>query len=142
MDSVLVVREVLEEAKRTKKSCIFFKVDYEKTCESVKWDFIYYMLGRLGFYDKWILWIKSYLESALVSVFVNESPTKEFSLLKGLRQGDPFLFLIVVKGLVGVSRNSAELGMVDSLEIESKKVRVNMLQYADDILFFFLPCEF
>jgi len=52
MDSVLVANEVFEAAKRTKKNCVFFKVDYEKAYDYVSWDFIYYMLGRLGFCDK------------------------------------------------------------------------------------------
>jgi len=30
LDSVLVANEVLEEMKRKKRSCILFKVDYEK----------------------------------------------------------------------------------------------------------------
>ena len=47
------------------------------------------MLGRLGFCDKLILWIKAFLESATVSVLINGSLTKEFSPLKGLRQCDP-----------------------------------------------------
>jgi len=57
MDSVLVANEVLEEVKRKKKSCVVFKVDYEKAYNSVKWEFMYYMLARLGFCDKLILWI-------------------------------------------------------------------------------------
>jgi len=89
------------------------------------------MLGRLGFFDKWIVWIKSCLESVSVSIFV--------SLMKGLRQGDPiaqFLFLIVSEGLAGVSRNADELDAIESLEIGNKKIKVNMLQYSNDTLFF------
>lgn len=48
LDSVPVANEVSEEAKRKKKSCVFFKVDYEKAYDYVRWEFIYYMLGRLG----------------------------------------------------------------------------------------------
>jgi len=58
-----VANEVLEEVKRRKSSCIFFKVDYEKAYNSVVWDFIYYMLQRLGFSGKWIKWLKACLES-------------------------------------------------------------------------------
>jgi len=97
------------------------------------------MLGRLGFCDKWILWIKSCLEPASVSILVNRSPTKKFYPLKGLRQGDPltpFLFLIVVEGLTEVSRKTYELDVVEILEIGNKKVRFNMLKYAYDTLFF------
>ena len=95
-----MVNEVLEEVKRKKKSCVFFKVDYEKVYDSVSWEFIFYMPGRLGFYEKWVRWIKSCLESSSVSVLVNGSPTKEFYPKRGLRQRDPlapFLFLITVR---------------------------------------------
>ena len=79
------------------------------------------------------------MESSFVSVLVNGSPTKEFIPHKGLRQGDPlapFLFLNVAEGLAGVSRNVVELNLVESLAIENKKIKVNMLQFADDTLFF------
>ena len=135
LDSVLITNEVLEDYKRKRKQCIFFKVDYEKAYNSVKWDFIYYMLRRLGFCDRWIRWIKGCLESASVSILVNGSPTKEFFPRKGLRQGDPlapFLFL------TGVTRVAEEKKLIDSLEVGKGKVKVNMLQYADDTLFF---CE-
>jgi len=39
------------------------------------------------------------------------------------------------EGLAEVSRNADELGMIDSMEIGSKKVRINMFQYADDTFF-------
>ena len=111
LDSVLVANEVLEEYKRKRKSCVFFKVNYEKAYESVNWDFIFYMLRRLGFCKRWIRWIKGCLESASVSVLVNGSPTKEFFPRKGLRQGDPlapFLFRIVTEGLAWVARVAKE----------------------------------
>jgi len=136
-----MANEVLEEIRKKKKSCVFFKIDYEKAYDSVSWEFIFYMLGRLGFCDKWIRWIKACLESSSISVLVNGSPTEEFHPHKGLRQGDPllhFLFLIVAEGLAVVLRKAVERNLVQSLEIEYKKVKVNMLQFADDILFF---CE-
>jgi len=140
-DRVLVVNEVLDEYKRKRKSCVFFKVDYEKAYDSVSWEFIYYMLWRLGFCDRWIRWIKGCLESTSVSVLVRGSPTKEFLPMKGLRQGDPlalFLFLIVAEGLAEVPRMAEEKSLIDNLEVGRDKVKVSMLQYADDTLFF---CE-
>jgi len=138
LDSVLVANEVLEEVKRRKKRCVYFKVDYEKAYDSVSWEFLFYMLGRLGFCGKWIRWIKSCLESSSVSVLVNGSPTSEFCPKRGLRQGDPlapFLFFIVAEGLAGVVRIIVEKNLVESLEVWVQKVKVNMLQYADDTLF-------
>ncbi|XP_068478909.1 uncharacterized protein [Phaseolus vulgaris] len=73
LDSVLIANETLEEVKMNKSSCLFLKADYEKTYDSVRWDFLYYMLGRLGFGGKWIRWIKACLESASVSILVKKS---------------------------------------------------------------------
>lgn len=74
LDSVVIVNEALGVAKRSKKPTMIFKVDNEKAYDSVRWDFLLYMLGRMLFCRKWINWIKSCLESAFVSVLVNESP--------------------------------------------------------------------
>jgi len=38
LDSILVANKALEEFKRKKKNCVFFKVDYEKAYDSVRWD--------------------------------------------------------------------------------------------------------
>jgi len=101
LDNVLVANETIEEVKRKKKECVFFKVDYEKAYDSVRWEFLFYMLGRMGFCVKWIEWIKNFLESSSISVLVNGSPTTEFNPKNGLRQEDPlapFLFLFVTEG--------------------------------------------
>ena len=69
---------------------------------------------------------------------MNGSPIKEFFPRRGLRQGDPlasFLFLIVAEGLAGVTRMTEEKKLIDNLEVGKDKVKVNMLQYADDTLF-------
>ena len=139
LDSVLVVNEVLD-VKSKKTSCVFFKVDYKKAYNSVSWEFLYYMLGRLGFCEKWIKWIKSCLESSTLFGLVNGSPTTKFYLKRGLRQGDPlapFSFLIAAQGLAGVVRKAVEKNLAESLEVGINKV-INMLQYANDTLFF---CE-
>ncbi|KHN06886.1 Transposon TX1 putative 149 kDa protein, partial [Glycine soja] len=40
LHSALIVNEVIEEAKRSNKSCLIFKVDYEKAYDSVSWGFL------------------------------------------------------------------------------------------------------
>ena len=107
LHGVLVANEVVEEAKRKQKSCIVFKVDYEKAYDSVSWQFLIYMMRRMDFNPRWIMWIEGCLASASISILVNGSPTKEFSPSRGLRQGDPlapFLFNIVAEGLNGLMR--------------------------------------
>jgi hypothetical protein len=48
-----------------------------------------------------------------MSIMVNGSPTDDFKVGRGLRQGDPlspFLFLIVVEGLAGMMHKSIDIG--------------------------------
>jgi len=71
-------------------------------------------------------------------VLVNGSPTEEFKPSRGLRQDDPlapFLFLVVVEGLVGLVRQDVKTNMLSGLKIGRKEVEMSFLQYANDILF-------
>ena len=45
LDGVLVDNEVVDEAKRWKKDCLIFKVNFEKAYDSISWDFMYYIMG-------------------------------------------------------------------------------------------------
>lgn len=139
LDSVVVANEWAHEAKSFKKQSMAFKVDFEKAYDSVRWDFLYYMLRRLNFGDQWITWIKGCLESARVSVLINGSPSDEFSMSLGLRQGDPiapFLFLIVAEGLNGLLRRAVSIGCFTGYRFKGlEEEEVSILQFADDTLF-------
>ena len=138
LHSVVIANEVVEEAKRSQKPCMVFKVDYEKAYDSVSWDFLIYMMRRMGFDPKWIRWIQGCLKSASISVLINGSPTKEFYPQKGLRQGDPlspFLFNIVAEGLSCLMTKAIEGGLYKGFLVGKKKVEVSLLQYADDTIF-------
>jgi len=115
LDGVLVANEVVEELRRSGRSDLCLKVDYEKAYDSVRWDFVYYMMRRLGFHRRWIMWVKGCLESATISVLVKRSPMTEFKPSRGLRQGDPlalFLFLIVVEGLARLVRQATNVNLL------------------------------
>lgn len=138
LDSVLIANEVIEDLKRSGKRGLCLKVDYEKTYNSVRWDFLFDMLRTLGFHENWVNWIKGCLESASVSVLVNGSPTTKFKTSRGLRQGDPlapFLFIIVVEGLARLVRQAIKRKMLEGVKVGRSEVEVCILQFADDTLF-------
>jgi hypothetical protein len=85
VDGVVVVNEVVEAAKKLKKDCMIFKVDFEKAYDSVDWSFLDYMLHRFGFCEKWIAWIRACVFSGNLSVLVNGSPTSEINIQRGLK---------------------------------------------------------
>ncbi|KHN25835.1 hypothetical protein glysoja_044295, partial [Glycine soja] len=69
---------LIDERQRFKRSCLVFKVDFEKAYDSVSWQFLFYMMRRMGFHERWISWIKGCITSASVSILVSGSPTSEF----------------------------------------------------------------
>ena len=73
-----------------------------------------------------------------MSVLVNGSPTEEFGMQRGLRQGDPlapFLFLIVAEGLSALMRMAVSKGLYRGVVIGEIELRVSCLQFADDTIF-------
>ncbi|XP_071694732.1 uncharacterized mitochondrial protein AtMg01250-like [Rutidosis leptorrhynchoides] len=91
----------------------------------------------MGFGDKWRKWIYSFLSSASISILINGSPTNEFNLSKGVRQGDPlspFLFILAAEGLNILTKASTDSGLFKGTEIRADKV-LSHLQYADDMIF-------
>jgi len=138
LDSVLMANEVVEDIRRRGRSGLCLKVDFEKAYDSVRREFLYDILQRMGFHHRGIIWIRGCLESATISILVNGSPTEEFKPSRGLRQGDPlapFLYLVVAEGLAGLVRQAVKTNMLSSLKIGRKEVDMSLLQYVDDTLF-------
>ncbi|GAU34029.1 hypothetical protein TSUD_16170 [Trifolium subterraneum] len=137
VDGVLVVNEVVELAKKSKRECLIFKVDFEKAYDSVDWGFLEYMLGRCSFCEKWIGWIRVCVFAGNLSVLVNGSPTTEINIQRGLKQRDPlapFLFLIVAEGFSGAMQRVYTLNLFKGFSIGRNPVVISHLQYADDTL--------
>jgi len=138
LDNVLMTNEVVEKLERFGRSGLCLKVDYEKAYDSVRWEFIYDMLQRLGFHIKWIQWIRGCMESTSVFVLVKSSPTKEFNPTRGLRQGDslaPFLFIVVDEGLARLVRQTLKANALSRVKIGRNEIELCMLQFVNDTLF-------
>ncbi|GKD63881.1 RNA-directed DNA polymerase, eukaryota, reverse transcriptase zinc-binding domain protein, partial [Tanacetum coccineum] len=69
------------------------------------------------------------------SILVNGSPTAEFNLQRGLRQGDPlspFLFILVMEGLHVAIEDAINAGVFYGAKLHS--LHVSHLFFADDVL--------
>jgi len=75
VDGVLVVNELVDYAKKTKKQCLIFKVYFEKAYDSVDWVFLEYMMHRVGLCEKCVVWLKACVFGGSMYILVNGSPT-------------------------------------------------------------------
>jgi len=138
LDGILVANEIVDEARRSKKELILFKVDFEKAYDSIDFDYLDEVMRNMGFPTLWRKWINECIRTATASVLVNGSPTDEFSLGRGLRQGDPlspFLFLLAAEGfhvlMESLKVNDLFVGYTVG---RSDMTVVSHLQFADDTL--------
>ncbi|GJU89406.1 RNA-directed DNA polymerase, eukaryota, partial [Tanacetum coccineum] len=108
-----------------------------KAFDSVRWDHLDDILGKLGFGNKWRGWIRGCFLSSKALVLVNGSPTNEFHFHRGLRQGDPlspFLFILVMESLHVSFQRLIDRGMFDHILFgKDNLVPISHLFYADDV---------
>ncbi|GKF07474.1 RNA-directed DNA polymerase, eukaryota, partial [Tanacetum coccineum] len=116
LDGPFIINEILARCKLKKQQAMIFKVDFAKAYDSVRWD---------------------YLDDVLISILVSGSPTTEFHLYRGLKQGDllaPFLFLLIMKSLHLSFSWAVEAGIFKGYKIDPSTT-LSHLFYADDAIF-------
>ncbi|GJY81186.1 RNA-directed DNA polymerase, eukaryota, reverse transcriptase zinc-binding domain protein [Tanacetum coccineum] len=92
---------------------------------------------HLNFGSKWRSWIRACLRSSRSSILINGNPTSEFSIKRGLRQGDPlslFLFILVMEGLHCALSNTVSSGLIRVIKLGSSDITLSHLFYADDVV--------
>jgi len=117
---------------------MLFKVDFEKAYDSVDWRYLDVVMNKMAFPVLWRKWIKECVTTATSSILVNGSPTEEFPLKRGLRQGDPlspFLFLLAAEGLNVMMKAVVENNLYTGYAVGASNLEVvSHLQFADDSL--------
>jgi len=75
--------------------------------------------------------------TSMVLILVNGSPSNEFKLQRGLRQGNPFApfhFVIVAEGLSSLMKEVISKNLFSSYRVGIDEVEVNLLQFMDDTI--------
>ncbi|GJZ73387.1 RNA-directed DNA polymerase, eukaryota [Tanacetum coccineum] len=67
LDGPFILDEILHWCKRKNKKAMFFKVDFAKAYDSVRWDYLLEVLEAFGFGRTWCNWIRGTLTSAKAS---------------------------------------------------------------------------
>ena len=58
MDASLIANEVIDSMIKKKEKGILCKLDIEKAYDHINWNFLFRVLQKMGFGDKWVRWIR------------------------------------------------------------------------------------
>ncbi|GJX74901.1 RNA-directed DNA polymerase, eukaryota [Tanacetum coccineum] len=122
--------------KRKIRKAMFFKVDFAKAYDSVRWDYLINVLEAFGFGMTWCQWIRGLCCFGKASVLVNGSPSREFQFQCGLKQGDPLaplLFILVMESLHLSFSRVVEARIFKGIRLNNS-ISLSHLFYADDAL--------
>lgn len=138
VDGPLILSETISWAKKSKKQMFVLKVDFEKAYDSINWKFLLSVLEFMGFPNSWRNWIMGCLKSGRGSVIINGTPTGEFPLKRGLRQGDPlspFLFVLAMEALRMFVSKAIDEGLIKGMRLPNNGPDLSFLCFADDVVF-------
>ncbi|XP_024630578.1 uncharacterized protein [Medicago truncatula] len=133
VDGVLVVNELVDYAKITKKYCLIFKIDFEKAYDySVDWEFLEYMMGRvvhLNLFERFRIGgnglVVSHLQYADDTLCVGKASVENFWMMKALLRGSlPFKYLGLPVGANPKSLKTWSRWWKTPVHVEKRIVRV------------------
>nr|GEZ12331.1 putative RNA-directed DNA polymerase, eukaryota, reverse transcriptase zinc-binding domain protein [Tanacetum cinerariifolium] len=137
LDGPFIIDELLSWCKRVKQQAMIFKVDFAKAYDFIRWEYLDNVLDAFGFWFKWRAWIKGSLLHGMAFSLVNGSPTSEFELHHGLKQGDPlapYLFILVIESLHLTFARASDVGFFKGITV-NRSFTISHLFYADDAVF-------
>ncbi|KAK6163792.1 hypothetical protein DH2020_000656 [Rehmannia glutinosa] len=116
---------------------MILKIDIRKAFDTLRWDFLLYVLCCLGFSEIFVRWVEVVLWSARISVLLNGTLVGYFPCFRGVRQGDPLspsLFCIAEEVLGRFIAAAMDQSRLSSFTAPRGIVFPSSILYADDIV--------
>ena len=138
-DGILMANELVDSRIRSTVPGLICKVDMEKAFDRVSWDYIDYILFRMGFGTLWRRWIQACMSSASFSILINGASCGFFTSSRGVRQGDPLsplLFDLAMEGLSKLIQRATDLKQISGFQVRRVAEPISHLHYADDTIIF------
>ncbi|KAL0293182.1 UNVERIFIED_CONTAM: hypothetical protein Sangu_3243200 [Sesamum angustifolium] len=143
-DNVLLAQELIHSLEsRRSDANVVFKLDMAKAYDRVSWEFLYQVLQRKGFPQRWIGLVANAISNCWFSVLVNGEHAGFFHSTRGLRQGDPLSPALFVLAADYLSRGLERLFAAHPTIFYQAPglIRVSHLAYADDLMIFTTTCR-
>lgn len=139
MDGALVVHEVLHSIHESQQENFVIKLDMIKAYDRVKWEFLFEVLSKFSFSNKWCKWIKNCISGVHFSILINGHPSQFIQGTQGIRQGDPlspFLFIIMADALSRYINFQSSKGLWLGATLPGTSITVTHSLFTDDTLLF------
>jgi len=133
-DGIRLIYDIVESTMTNKENAYLTAVDFEKAFDSVNLDYMYDLLLKYGFTQKYIDYVKTLYSNIESCVINNGTTTRYFPVKRGVRQGDPlspYLFILSIEPLAEYIRiNQA----ISGIKLGQEELKISL--YADDISLF------
>ena len=120
LDGAILVHEVIQSLQSSQQPGMMIKLDIDKAFDKLSWQFIRKMLEAYVFFQGWVEWVMGLISTPFFSILLNGAPTRIFQPSRGIKQGDPlspFLFILMVEGLICLPQTQAKNGELRGLRI-------------------------
>ena len=127
-----LIRDCIAWAEQRKLPLMVAALDQAKAFDRVDWDFLFKVLGKMGFGPRFIEWLRVLYRGVGSSVSINGHLGECFRLEAGVRQGcplSPLLYVLYLEPLAAAIR--ADRG-VRGVNVPGSRERVKLSLYADD----------
>jgi hypothetical protein len=139
-DNFILTRQSARLLHQLRQPRVLLKLDLSRAFDTLSWPFLFEVLRRYGFPDKFLDWLALLFSSASTRVLINGEPGPPIWHRRGLRQGDPLspqLFVLAVDVLGRLIGRATDMGILQ--ELHPRRHVPEMSLYADDVVLFCRP---
>ena len=131
--NLCLLRDIVDCAKLRGNSCALISIDQHKAFDKVNWEFLFKVLKKFNFGNRFIMWVKILYTDIKSRILVNGQLSDEVNVRRGVRQGCPLSPVLYVLFIEPLARFIMSRKDIRGFHIPGGRGRcVKLLQYADD----------
>ena len=135
-ENIRLIEDILYEMENHDSEAIILMLDMEKTFDRVEWNWLFRVMKRFNFGDRFISWLQTLYSNAKCSILTNGFQSEYFHISRGIRQGDSLsalLFIIQTEPLVQLIRNDDNIEGLTIINNEHSAM-IKGCQFVDDMV--------
>ncbi|SJL06249.1 uncharacterized protein ARMOST_09585 [Armillaria ostoyae] len=130
-DQIDLAREMICLAEAEERNGVIVALDQEKAYDRISHDYLWCVMDKLKIPEQFTNTVRSLYTDAKSVVIVNGETSREFSVTRGVRQGDPLsclLFDLAIEPLAQMLRDSP----LEGFQLPNIRERIITMLFADD----------